>query len=167
MPNSVLENMKVNSTFQVDGFDAASAIMTEQLARVNEEITAMEGVLDLRAVEMEARLVIKKAQLGGDSIVYGPLFNVHGPIPTSGNIVDWHIDLVGAVIYEFEGIGWDSDSTIIDLNNKWDWTSVYLYQPVGLTGSFGLVPKKEQLEASIEINDANKTQIEQTNNMLP
>jgi hypothetical protein len=73
----------------------------------------------------------------------------------------------GIVIYEFEGIGWDLDSIIIDLNNKWNWVSVYLYQPPGLDGSFGLVPKKEQLEASTGINDANKTQIEQTNDMLP
>jgi hypothetical protein len=141
--------------------------MTEQLARVNEEITAMEGVLDLRAGEMIIRLEYKKIELGGDEIIYGPNFNVHGPSPTTGNIIDWHIDSTSEVIYEFEGIGWDSDPIIIDLNNKWNWTSTYLYQPVGLSGTFGLVSKKDQLTTSIGVNNANKAQIEQTNDMLP
>jgi len=166
MPNSVLENMKVVDTLQVDTLTAAGTMMNEQLTRVEEEITALESVLNLRAGEMIAILVIKKTSLGGDNIVYGPTFNVHA-LPPTGNIIDWHIDLLGVPIYVFGGVGWDSDAIIIDLNNKWNWTSVYLYQSAGLSGSFGLVAKKNQLTVSIGVNNANKYQIQQTNNMLP
>ena len=166
MPNSVLENMKVVDTLQVDTLTAADTMMNEQLTRVNEEVTAMVGVLDLRAGEMVARLEIKKEELGGDEIIYGPKFNVHA-LPPVGNIVDWHIDSTSGIIYEFEGVGWDSDTAIIDLNNKWNWTSNYLYQPPGLSGSFGLVAKQSQLTMSIGVNNANKTQVQQTSSMLP
>ena len=167
MPNSVIENMKDNSTLQVDDFNRSDVVIGEQLAAVNEQITTLIGVLNLRAGEMIARLEIKKEELGGEDIVYGPLFNVHGPAPTSGNIIDWHIDSTAGIIYEFEGIGWDSDSVIIDLNTKWNWTSVYLYQPAGLDGTYGLVSKRDQLNTAIGVNAANRTQIEQTTAMLP
>jgi hypothetical protein len=168
MPNSVLENMKVNSTFQVDGFNSANTVMNEQLTRINEEIVAMDGVLNLRSNEMRIRLEIKRQLLDGDVVVYGPLYNVHGPAPTSGNIVDWHIDSTASIIiYQFMGTGWDGDATIIDLNNKWNWTSTYLFQPLGLGGSYGLVAKRDQLVTSIGVNNVNKAQIQQTDNMLP
>jgi hypothetical protein len=160
--DSVLEDMKNDSQFQVDGIDKSTTQINEIKDRLNDQISSMENFLHTKASMIQDRLVWKRDNyFPGDLIYYGPTFDVT-------TATDWAIrDSITFVdVYVYHGVGWDGDSVIEDLVAKWNWGYKYLHESSGLNGTFGLYAKRDQLNASLTINVANRSQISQTDHML-
>jgi hypothetical protein len=72
------------------------------------------------------------------------------------------INLVDArpTIYEYEGIGWDSDPDYLAVKDVFDFTYNYLNKPMGLEGTYGvidMIAKMEQGKGIMVSNEGNTT----------
>jgi len=91
---------------------------------------------------------------------------------STGNITDWEIYYMTApvlpaipvkvVLYEYNGIGWDSDSDIITLVDHFEFGNDYLTRPLTSGATYGLNPYKSNLNSAIDILTENKDKIDQS-----
>lgn len=59
--------------------------------------------------------------------------------------------------YLYGGIGWDSDATLIANNAAFLDSYDHLYTPLGLTGTFGLVDRLDNIDTAITLQQLDKT----------
>jgi hypothetical protein len=64
------------------------------------------------------------------------------------------------VVYEFNGVGWDSDATLIANNNAFLDSYGHLNTPLGTSGTFGLIDRLAKIDIAINIQQADKVKYE-------
>jgi len=102
----------------------------------------------------------KMAEVGGDTVVYGPNF---GTINfTTGGITDWHIDATSVNVYEYLGIGWDGDTTIIQLIEDYAFGNDYITRPLTSGATYGLNPTIAILTVARDILQENKDKVDES-----
>ena len=102
----------------------------------------------------------KMAEVGGDTVVYGPNF---GTINfTTGGITDWHIDATSVNVYEYLGIGWDGDTTIIQLIEDYAFGNDYITRPLTSGATYGLNPNIAILTIARNILQENKDKTDES-----
>lgn len=128
---------------------------------VQDQIDAVQtGMLDVAEADLIDYLEnTKVAEVGGASVTYGPNFSLVDY--TDGGISDWTIDsTAGVPIYAYEGVGWDSDATIIKLIDDYDFGNDYLTRPLTSGATYGLIPYKTNLNSAISILTENKDKVD-------
>jgi hypothetical protein len=83
-------------------------------------------------------------QTGGPPISFGPGLVVNPP----------------QIVYTYGGVGWDSDAAIIQEVEAFATGYDHLTHPLGLTGTYGLNERIDQLEKGRDLQDANKAAYE-------
>lgn len=94
---------------------------------------------------------------------------------STGNITDWEIwyDLitptvppapaippVKTVLYEYEGIGWDSDTQIITWADDYSFGNDYLTRLLSSGATYGLIPYRDNLDTAIGLLTSNQNKID-------
>lgn len=157
----VLREMINDAPQQVEDIDNSISQIDDLISDYNDKITAMED--DMASVA-ESNLTTylegtKMPAIGGDSVVYGPNY---GTIDyTDGGITEFSIlDSTGNTIYEYAGVGWDSDVTIVGYVDDYDFANDYLTRPLTSGATYGLIPSRDNLSTAKAILEDNKSKIE-------
>lgn len=150
-----LREMINNADQQTEDIDSSVDQIDTQLTELQSQHDAIrEGLLDVITSDMTSYLEITKiVEVGGYSVIYDPDFG-------ESTVTTFYIlDSTGGVLYEYEGIGWDSDTQIIDWVDKFDFGYDYLTHPLGITGTYGLNDRITQLNNAKALLGLNKTKI--------
>lgn len=157
--SNTLREMINNADDEASSIDDATAQIITQIEDLEDQRNGIENaMLDVCANDLSSYLELTKlAEVSGDYVEFGTDYNV-------ANLTDWGIyQLPGPVlVYEYEGTGWDSDSTIIDLIDKWDFGYDYITHPFGITGTYGLQARIDQLYDALDLLLSNKSKIEES-----
>lgn len=142
--------------------------INDQIDELTEQASAIEvALLDVAETNLEDYLEnTKVAEIEvsyGSSVilVYGATFGTEGWSP-KGNISDWEIqDATTFVpVYVYEGVGWDSDSTITQLITDYSFGNDYLYRPLTDGASYGIYPNIDSLEYGRGYLQENKDKVD-------
>jgi|ADurb_Leu_03_Slu_FD_contig_81_689357_length_5857_multi_2_in_0_out_0_1 hypothetical protein len=94
---------------------------------------------------------------GDYTVTFGPTYNQNAP---TGTLTDWVVtdSTTGDIVYQYGGIGWDSDPAIIADVADWNWSLDYLWKELGFDGTYGIYDKiaKLQLAKGVIQSDMNK-----------
>ena len=157
-----LTEMFDNSRLQTAAIDDSTAQIEAQITELESQRDAVqEGVVDKSESDMTDYLEnTKLSEVGGDHITFGGNYGVT-------NIIDWIVyDSTGLPIYEFEGIGWDDDQTIIDLEADWQFGYDYIHHDNGVTGTYGLQGQIDILYNALNLLIANKEKYGDSRNVF-
>ncbi len=102
----------------------------------------------------------KMAEVGGDTVVYGSNFATINF--TTGGITDWHIDATSVSVYEYLGVGWDGDTTIIQLIEDYAFGNDYITRPLTSGATYGLNPNIAILTIARNILQENKDKLDES-----
>lgn len=153
--SSKLREMINNADQQAEDIDNSVDQIDTQLTELQSQHDAIrEGLLDVITSDMTSYLEsIKIVEVGGSSVVYDPDFG-------DSTVTTFYIlDSTGNTLYEYEGIGWDGDTQIIDWVDKFDFGYDYLVHPLGITGTYGLNDRIGQLVNAKALLVLNKTKV--------
>jgi hypothetical protein len=92
------------------------------------------------------------------SVSLGGNFNVI----SEGNSItnDWSIkNFLSVIVYQYGGVGWDSDPQIIQLCSDWDFGNDYLTKSLGTGGTYGIRPYGVALNQGKTILTNNRNKI--------
>jgi len=166
-----LTEMFDNSRLQCEAIDDSTAQIEAQIEELESQRDAIqEALFDGIAFDMSSYLELKMIDLGGTYILYGSDFGVM-------NVTDWEIhkveanpdpppDTIDTVIYVYEGVGWDNDQTIIDLETDFQFGYDYIHHENGLTGTYGLQDQIDQLYSALDLLGANKDKYGDSRNVF-
>lgn len=153
--SSKLREMINNADQQAEDIDNSVTQIDTQLTELQSQHDAIrEGLLDVITGDMTSYLEITKiVEVGGSFVAYDPDFG-------DSTVTTFYIlDSTGGVLYEYDGIGWDSDAQIIDWVDKFSFGYDYLNHEIGITGTYGINPRIEQLTNAKNLLTLNKTKI--------
>jgi len=142
-----------NADDEIDSLDDATAQIITQIEELEEQQDGiLYGMMDPVAIDLSSYLEITKlVEVGGDYVSFGVDYNV-------SNLTDWGIYRNPAIlIYEY---GDDSDTSIIEWVSQWNFGYDYINHTFGVTGTFGLQAKIDQLRNALDLLLANKLKIE-------
>ena len=175
-PAEILQQMIDNIPSQVASITDSIAQIQIQIDDLDEQIDGIENGLcavaesDLTTYLNGTKLTEIEALYGGD---FDPPFLVdyganYGTINyASGGITDWEIiDSLSVLVYKYEGLNWDQDSTIIKLITDYAFGNDYLTKPLSDSATYGLKPYKSALTTAKNILGANKTKIENSESIF-
>lgn len=134
--------------------DSTTQIIT-QIEELESQRNAIEdAMLDVCANDLSSYLELTKlAEVGGDYVEFGPDYNVI-------NLTDWGIyQNPATLIYEY---GDDDDPDIIDWIGQWNFGFDYINHPFGITGTYGLQPRIDQLYDALDLLVDNKSKISES-----
>ena len=143
---------------QIDNIDDSTNQIELQIEELEKQRDAIQyGMMDqISFIDLSSYLVITKVpEKGGVGgyIVFGSDYGVV-------NVTDWIIyDGTNNPVYEFGGVGWDNDSTIIDFINKWDFGYDYINHAFNTSGTYGLQVKIDQLYDALNLLQSNRDKI--------
>jgi hypothetical protein len=166
----VLQEMIDAADGQVEDLEAQIAQIEGLYDDLQEERDAIEdGMLTPAANELSDYLINTKAPslepspTGGDlQVNFGPTYNNLADI-YNATITDWRIvdTTTGQVYYQYNGVGWDGDSTITKLRSDWLFGWDYLTKPLtDLQGNYGIIPNQNALQTAITQLELKKDKIE-------
>jgi len=142
---------------QVDTLDSNIATINDQADGLQEEATAIrEGVMDVDSSSLIIYLVNVKipTSFPGSTLVLGPDYNVI-------NITDWAlVDSTALPVYEYLGVGWDGDASIIEWINDWAFGYDYLTRALTSGATYGLNPQIAVLNDASSILTNNRDKID-------
>ena len=127
-----------------------------------EDDAIVDGMLDPVADELQTYLndvKLPEFQLIDPwaTLQIGPQYNVIG---YTNQLIDWRIlDSSANIMYEYSGVGWDGDTTIIDLLDEWDFGNDYLTRPMTSGATYGIRPYKASLNSAKSILQSNADKI--------
>jgi hypothetical protein len=153
--SSKLRELINNADGQAEDIDNSVTQIDTQLTELQSQHDAIrEGLLDVITGDMTSYLEITKiVEVGGSFVAHDPDFG-------DSTVTTFYIlDSTGGVLYEYEGIGWDSDAQIIDWVDKFDFGYDYLVHPLGITGTYGINDKITQLQNAKNLLTQNKTKV--------
>jgi hypothetical protein len=78
-----------------------------------------------------------------------PPFPIPAPVPPDPPVV----------LYEYDGLGWDSDPLIMAWVSDWDFGNDYLTRPLTTGASYGLIPYQNNLTTAKSMLQANSTKL--------
>jgi len=151
--SNILRGMINNADDEVDSLNDATAQIIIQIEDLEDKRDAIEyGVLDIAAIDLSSYLEITKlVEVGGDYVSFGADYNVI-------NLTDWGIYRNPAtLIYSY---GDDSDPNIIEFVNNWNFGRDFIDHSFGISGTFGLQAKIDQLYDAFDLIISNKSKIE-------
>lgn len=159
----ILRDMIDNVDDQTDHIGVNVGQIQDQIDDLQEQYDAIEdGVTDVTTNELtdyltntklpEFQLIVPEAVLE-----FGPDYN---KIEYGNALDDWRIvDASANILYEYNGIGWDSDQVIIDLMDEWDFGNDYLTRPLTSGASYGLGPYISNLNTAKGILNENSSKL--------
>jgi len=151
-----LTEMVNNVDDQVSALNDSTTQLIVQITELEEQRDAIQyGLLDEIAIDMSNYLeVVKLPEWGGSYITFGADYNVL-------NVTDWIIyNTLDNPVYVYDGVNWDNDPDIIDLEDKWQFGYDYINHAFGLTGTYGLQARIDQLENGLSLLVQNKSKVE-------
>lgn len=165
-----LKEMIEDADPQADRIDSNLSQIQEQIDATQEQADAVEfGMCNVAANDLldylnNVKLPDIQTTHPDAYLEVGPTY---GDIDyVTGNITDWQIlepesldDEI--VLYEYEGVGWDGDTTITKLVNDFAFGNDYLEKPYTATpySSYGLNPTIQNLNRAKSILTQNKNKI--------
>jgi len=165
----------------VDAVEGQVENLDDQIGQVNQRIEEIEGeisviestVMTKAANELVAYLdgtkclELDQIHGAGCSTVTGPHYNDILNID-SANLTDWRIiDSTGNTVYQYLGVGWDSDSIVIGYISDWDFGEDYLTHPLNtFDGNYGLYANLAALAATLATLIATKSKIADSESIL-
>lgn len=158
----VLRTMINDSEDQVEFTQNQLDQVDARIEELEEQAEAIEdGQLTPIADDLEDYLENTKipTSFPNGILVLGPTYNDLADIENA-TITDWQIvdSTTLVVLYEYTGIGWDSDTTITKWVTDWNYGHDYLIHPLdSFTGSYGIYPNIEVLNNAKSTLEGNKT----------
>lgn len=167
MANEKLRVMINNADSQVEALNDSTTQLDIQIIELESQRDAIQfGLLDIITNDSTGYLIYKMQSLNGYEVTYDDDFGV-------STVRNFHIlDSAGETIYEYpgvttpSGIGWDDDQQIIDYIDKFDFGWDYIHHQIGLTGTFGIQSRIDQLETAKGLLVANKNKIENSKSVF-
>jgi len=148
---------------QVVNLESNIQSIDEQIAELQLQATAIEeGILDVDATALIVYLETVKLPTfpPGSTVVIGSNYNVI-------NLTDWSIDSTSSdPLYEYEGVGWDSDAYIIQLISDWNFGYDYLTRALVSGATYGIYPQIAALSSAKSLLETNQTKIEASIDVL-
>lgn len=156
--SDTLRSMINNADDEVDSLDDATAQIITQIEELEQQRNGiLYGMMDPVAIDLSSYLeVVKVPDEGGVGgyIVFGLDY---GEI----NVTDWIIyDVLDNPVYIYQGTGWDGDTDIIEWVSQWNFCYDYINHEFGVTGTYGLQSRIDQLYDALDLILANKSKIE-------
>ncbi len=161
MADAKLREMINSADQQAEDIDNSVSQIDVQLTELQSQHDAIrEGMLDVIVSDMTGYLEITKiVEVGGSSVAYDPDFG-------ESTVTTFYIlDSTGGVIYSLD-IGFDDDPNILDWIDKFDFGWNYLNQEIGIDGTYGIIPKINQLTSAKNLLESNKTKIIDSKDMF-
>lgn len=147
---------------QSEALASSIGSVTTEIGEITKDRTAVqEGVAGIARDNLMNYLEnTKMAEVGGDAVVYGGTFGTisYG----TGNITDWHIDSTAVPIYEYLGVGWDGDTTLIELIEDYDFANDFITRPLTSGATYGYNPNITSLNEGKDILQENKDKIDES-----
>ncbi len=162
MADAKLREMINNADQQAEDIDSSVSQIDVQLTELQEQHDAIrEGMLDVIVSDMTSYLEdIKIFEVNGSSITYDSDFG-------DSTVSSFHIiDSTGNPIYEYQSTGWDDDTSIQTWVIQFDFGYDYLNHEIGITGTFGIIPRINQLENAKGLFLSNKEKIEDSKDIF-
>jgi len=171
---------------QVEEIGNSIGQVEDQITEQTEEIAAVTDAVctattdDLTAYLEGDKLTELQALWPAVPGSLGPVYYVEGGTYgtinySTGNITDWEFRQDNLVIpplpappvpspayyvrYAYEGVGWDSDATIIELVDDFAFGNDYLTRPLTSGASYGMIPYKENLESAKDLLQENQDKV--------
>ncbi len=158
-----LREMIDNVEGQVEAAQSSINQIQAQINELNEQDNAIvDGVLDIVASDLETYLEdVKRLEFPGSIVDIGPAYNVIG---YGNDLTDWALidSTTLNPVYQYEGVGWDSDTDIINFVNEWNFGNDYLTRPLTTGASYGIRPYIAALEDARSILEENKAKLEES-----
>ncbi len=153
-----LTEMTNNADDQIDGIDDSTSQIEVQIEEYESQRDAIQyGLMDqISFVDLSSYLVVTKVPEKGGVGGYITFGGDYGVV----NVTDWVIyDVLNNPVYVYGGVGWDSDSTIVNFINQWDFGDDYIHHAFDTTGTYGLQANIDQLYSALNLLQANRDTI--------
>lgn len=152
--SDVLSQMIDEADQQVEDLTNTLSQLQTQIDEVQSQYNAVRNdMLDVIVTDTSSYLEIKMVEVGGSEIYYPTNFG-------ESSISTFKIlDATANIVYEYLGIGWDDDEVIEDYITKFNWGYDYLTKEMNASGTYGLLPKLNQLNSAKTLLTANKTKV--------
>jgi hypothetical protein len=167
----VLQEMIDSADGQVEDLESQISQIEGIYDELQEQRDAIEdGLLTPAANDLVDYLQNTKApSFGFDvDVVFGPTYNNLANI-YNATITDWRIidATTSQTVYQYNGVGWDNDPIIINLQNDWVFGWDYLTKPLtDLQGSYGIIPRQNALQTAITQLELNKNKVENSKDIF-
>jgi len=156
-----LREMINNADDQVASIDDSTAQIQTQIDEYEEQRDSIQyGLMDQIAnIDLTSYLELAKTPEGG-YITFGDDYGIL-------NVTDWIIyDGTHVPVYEYGGVGWDDDPTILDFISKWNFGYDYINHAFDVTGTYGLQAKIDQLYDALGLLQSNRSKIGTSKNVF-
>jgi hypothetical protein len=177
-PQETLEQMYDAIDGQVEQYEAQIA----QVEGLRDEFIAekealRDAVMTPAANQLKNYLQTTKAQevgaiWGGDvNVNFGSTYNNTTPDSNiyTATLTDWVIvDATNAeTLYEYGGVGWDADTTVVLLIQQWNFCQDYLTKPLtDLQGNYGILANISNLGIAIDQLEYSKQKVEDSGDVF-
>ncbi len=155
----------------VDDADDQVARINGNIDQIDEQIDELQiqddaiisEVTDVTSTELQDYLTNTKLPFfqltdPGAIVNLGPAYNAIG---YTNLLDDWRIlDSSANVMYEYNGVGWDSDANIIAWMDEWDFGNDYLTRPLTTGAAYGIRPYIANLNTAKGILQENADKVE-------
>jgi hypothetical protein len=164
-----LKIMAKNAPGQVEKIESSIATVESTVEELNKQKSAIEdGVCGNAKAELTDYL--ENTKLAEIESLYGNPSTIpfsveyganYGTINyTTGGITDFTIvDVTGNVEYEYSGINWDFDSTIIGLVEDFAFGNDYLTREPDTGATYGIIPKINSLTTAANLLNENANKV--------
>lgn len=162
-----LRSMINNAPEESDNIANSIAQIEDQIEELQEQDDAIvNAMMNVDQTSLEIYLQTTKLQWvranidSTASLNYGPNFATIDY--TSGGITDWSYEGGSGVVYEYEGVNWDSDATIITYVEDYAFGNDYLTRPLTSGAAYGIRPYISSLNDALDILNENKDKIDES-----
>ncbi len=155
-----LTSMVKEAPDQVEGLGKGIDAIQDEMDSLQSEINGItNGVCGTTKADLIDYLEnVKMPAVGGDTVTYGPTFG--SIVYPTGNIDDWTIDSTGVPIYEYLGVGWDSDTSITTWIQDYAFGNDYLTRPIEIGSTYGLQGNFNLASAGKSTLQANQAKVD-------
>jgi len=161
---SVLQDMINDSTSEIEFAEANIASLDEKIDAITVRINGIQNELTSVAESdltdyLDNTKLAALSYLGAAYITYGPNYGLIDY--DDGGITDFQIyDSTANLVYEYNGVNWDGDATIIKLVNDFAFGNDYLTRPLDSGAMYGMIPYRSALNTAKGILTQNKNKIQ-------
>ena len=165
MASDKLREMINNADDQISGIDDSTSQIEIQIEEYESQRDAIQYDLmdQIAFIDLSSYLVVTKVPEFGGVDGYIEFGGNYGII----NVTDWIIyDGTNNPVYEYESINWDGDENIINWIRQWNFGYDYINHDFGISGTYGLQDKIDQLYNALNLLQANRNKIESSKDVF-
>jgi hypothetical protein len=146
--SDILRQMINEAPEQVENIENSIGQIEALVEELDEQIDGLENGMCAVAQSnltdyMNNTKVPELELIHGETLVFTPGPNYGTINYTTGGLTDWTVlDTTSNVVYAYNGIGWDSDTTITKYINDFEFANDYLTRPLTSGASYGLKPSR-------------------------